>query len=60
LHILFVLKDQRRKQIATKLLNYIEKNVINLSKIFIEVAEDNVNAISFYKKKNSTIKMKKM
>ena len=50
LHILFVLKDQRRKQIATKLLNYIEKNVINLSKIFIEVAEDNVNAISFYKK----------
>ena len=50
LHILFVLKDQRRKQIATKLLNYIEKNVINLSKIFIEVAEDNVDAISFYQK----------
>ncbi len=52
LHILFVVKDQRRKKIATKLLNYIEKNNLNFSKIFIEVAEDNVEAINFYQKNN--------
>ena len=52
LHILFVLKEFRRKQIATKLLNHVETNDINFSKIFIEVAEDNVEAISFYQKNN--------
>ena len=52
LHILFVSKDERRKKIATKLLNYIEKNNLNFSKIFIEVAEDNVEAINFYQKNN--------
>ena len=52
LHILFVSKDQRRKQIATKLLNYVETNKIKFSQIFIEVAEDNLDAISFYKKNN--------
>ena len=52
LHILFVSKDQRRKKIATKLLNYIETNNLNFSKIFIEVAENNVEAINFYQKNN--------
>ena len=52
LHILFVSKDQRRKQIATKLLNYVETNTIKFSHIFIEVAENNLDAISFYKKNN--------
>ena len=52
LHILFVSKDQRRKQIATELLKYVETNKIKFSQIFIEVAEDNLNAISFYKKNN--------
>ena len=52
LHILFVSKDLRRKKIATKLLNYIETNSVNFSKIFIEVAEDNLGAISFYQKNN--------
>ena len=52
LHILFVSKGLRRKKIATKLLNYIETNNVNFSKIFIEVAEDNVGAISFYQKNN--------
>ena len=51
-HILFVSKDERRKKIATKLLNYIETNNLNFSKIFIEVAEDNVEAINFYQKNN--------
>ena len=52
LHILFVSKEQRRKQIATKLLNYVETNKIKFSQIFIEVAEDNLDAISFYQKNN--------
>ena len=52
LHILFVSKNLRRKKIATKLLNYIETNNVNFSKIFIEVAEDNVEAINFYQKNN--------
>ena len=52
LHILFVSTDERRKKIATKLLNYIETNNVNISKIFIEVAEDNVEAINFYQKNN--------
>ena len=52
LHILFVSKDERRKKIATKLLNYIETNNLNFSKIFIEVAEDNEEAINFYQKNN--------
>ena len=52
LHILFVSKDQRRKQIATELLKYVETNKIKFSRIFIEVAEDNLDAISFYKKNN--------
>ena len=52
LYILFVSKNLRRKKIASKLLNYIEKNKVNFSKIFIEVAENNVDAISFYQKNN--------
>ena len=52
LHILIVSKDQRRKQIATKLLNYVETNIIKFSQIFIEVAEDNLGAINFYQKNN--------
>ena len=52
LHILFVSNDERRKKIATKLLNYIETNNLNFSKIFIEVAEDNVEAINLYQKNN--------
>ena len=36
LHILFVSKQQRRKQVATKLLNYVETNIIKFSQIFID------------------------
>ena len=52
LHILFVSKDLRRKKIATKLLHYIKTNDVNFSKIFIEVAENNIDAINFYQKNN--------
>ena len=51
LYILFVAKDVRRKKIATKLLNYIETSNVNFSKIFIEVAADNAEAVNFYQKK---------
>ena len=52
LYILFVSKNLRRKQIATKLLNYVETNILKFSTIYIEVAEDNLGAISFYQKNN--------
>ena len=52
IYILFVSKHLRRKQIATKLLNYIETNIVKFSQIYIEVAEDNLGAISFYQKNN--------
>ena len=52
LYILFVTKPLRRKKIATKLLNYIETNIVKFSRIYIEVAEDNLDAISFYQKNN--------
>ena len=52
MHILFVSNNLRRKKIATKLLNHIETNNVNISNIFIEVAEDNVVAINFYQKNN--------
>ena len=52
IYILFVSKHLRRKQIATKLLNYIETNIVKFSQIYIEVAEDNLDAISFYQKNN--------
>ena len=52
IYILFVSKHLRRKQIATKLLNYIETKIVKFSQIYIEVADDNLDAISFYKKNN--------
>ena len=57
IYILFVSKHLRRKQIATKLLNYIETNIVKFSQIYIEVAEDNLDAISFYQK-NSFVFLK--
>ena len=37
LHILFVSKDQRRKQIATKLLNYVETNNLNFQRFSLKL-----------------------
>ena len=48
---IFVDKNNRNKQIATKLLNYVEENNKNLE-ITLEVNENNKEAISFYKKNN--------
>ena len=38
----------RRKGIATKLLNYVINNYKDVNSIFLEVREDNKNAIDFY------------
>lgn len=52
IHVLIVIKDFRRKKIATKILKYIEKenDFCNISTLLIEVAEDNSIATRFYRK----------
>ena len=54
IHVLFTSKDYRRKEIATKLLQHINynKNTNYISKIFLEVADNNIKAINFYEKNN--------
>ena len=52
INYIFVNKESRRKNIASKLINFIEKvgknnKCINIS---LEVNENNVNAIKFYEK----------
>ncbi len=54
IHLMLISKDKRRKKIGTSILNYIEinKNLNNISNIYLEVSENNINAINFYKKNN--------
>ena len=54
LHIIFVSRNIRRKNIGTEMLSFIEKNKrsLNISKIFLEVSDKNSEAIKFYKKNN--------
>ena len=54
LHIIFVSRNIRRKNIGTEMLKFIEKNKrsLNISKIFLEVSDKNSEAIKFYKKNN--------
>ena len=51
---IYVKKTYRRKGLANYLLNnnYIQKNKLNLKKIFLEVAENNIPAVKVYKKNN--------
>ena len=53
-HIMFVSKHYRRNKIGTKMLNYIEinRNITKISKLFLEVSENNMEAIKFYEKNN--------
>ncbi len=53
-HIMFISKSYRRNNIGTEMLNYIEisKNITNISKLFLEVSENNLEAIKFYEKNN--------
>ncbi len=52
LHIIFISKKFRRIKFGSRILNYIEKNKssANISKIFLEVSEKNIEAIRFYEK----------
>ena len=53
-HIILVSKSLRRKKIGTNLIRYIESNrqLLDISKIYLEVAENNLSAIKFYEKNN--------
>ena len=50
--LIYVSKDFRNKGLGTKLLNNIEESINCLNKIYLEVSENNLGAISFYKKMN--------
>ena len=54
IHIMFISKHMRRNNIGSSLLNYIEKNkkLNGISKIYLEVSENNSEAIKFYEKNN--------
>ena len=51
---IYVKKTYHRKGLANYLLNkiYIQKNKLNLKKIFLKVAENNFPAIEMYRKNN--------
>ncbi len=54
IHIMLVSKKNRRNNIGSSILDFIEKNnkISNISKIYLEVSENNLKALSFYKKNN--------
>ena len=54
IHIMFVSKHIRRNNIGSSILNFIEnnKNLNDISKIYLEVSEHNLEAIRFYEKNN--------
>tara|TARA_B100000614_G_scaffold246495_1_gene252596 strand:+ start:37 stop:513 length:477 start_codon:yes stop_codon:yes gene_type:complete len=53
-YIILVSKGLKRKKIGTNLIRYIESNrqLLDISKIYLEVAENNLSAIKFYEKNN--------
>ena len=54
IHIIFVTTKKRRNKVATNILNFIVagKNSTKISKIYLEVSENNAEAIKFYEKNN--------
>ncbi len=52
IHIIYISHKKRRKNAASKLLNYFEVNKknLNLNNIYLEVAENNLPAIKLYEK----------
>ncbi len=54
IYVFFVVKNERRKNIGSSILQYIEtnKDIINISEIYLEVEENNDAAIKFYEKNN--------
>ena len=54
IHLIFITQKHRRSNFGSNILSFIEfnKNLINISKIYIEVSENNHPAIKFYEKNN--------
>ena len=54
IHILVVVSNIRRNKIGTKIINFVEKNknLFKISKIYLEVSENNIPGIKFYEKNN--------
>ncbi len=54
IHIMFISSSFRRKNFGSNILNHIQtnKNLTNISQIYLEVAENNLKAIKFYEKNN--------
>ena len=54
IHLMFVSKKFRRGNIGTDILNYVivNKDYNRISKFFLEVSENNIEAIKFYEKNN--------
>jgi len=52
--LIYVKKNYRNQGLANHLLNtlYLQKNIKNLNKIFLEVAQDNMEALKLYKSHN--------
>tara|TARA_B110000014_G_C19901511_1_gene466440 strand:- start:284 stop:637 length:354 start_codon:yes stop_codon:yes gene_type:complete len=50
--LLYVSKSFRKKGLGSQLINKIEENKSRLKKIYLEVSENNLEAISFYTKMN--------
>ena len=51
---IYVKKKFRNQGLASHLLKtlYLQKKIVNLNKIFLEVAKDNKNALNLYKRHN--------
>ena len=51
---IYVKKKYRNQGLASNLLKtlYLQKKIVNLNKIFLEVAKDNKNALNLYKRHN--------
>ena len=53
--LIYVCKNFRNQGLGTELLKKIEENIRCLKKIYLEVAKNNTEAVSFYKKMNFKI-----
>ncbi len=54
IHIFLVSKDKRRNNVGSNILSFVEKNkdLNHIKQIYLEVSENNFNAIKFYEKNN--------
>ena len=54
IHIIYVGFKNRQKKIGFNLINFVEinKNSTNINKIYLEVSDQNIEAVKFYEKNN--------